>query len=155
MDKLSPSAITVSRRSALAMVGALTASPLAARTAVPMTMYRDEGCGCCLKWADHARKAGFAVQVVDQPNMPALKTRIGIPEALWSCHTAMVARHVVEGHVPLAAVTRMLAMGSKAPLGIAVRGMPLGSPGMEVPDGRIDAFSVMAFDVGGRSRRFQ
>jgi hypothetical protein len=136
------------------MIGALAASPAIASAPISMTMYRDAGCGCCLKWADHARKAGFAVRVVDQPYMAALKTRIAIPQALWSCHTAMVERHVVEGHVPLAAVRRMLALGSKAPLGIAVAGMPLGSPGMEVPDGRTDKFTIMAFDSSGRSWSF-
>lgn len=117
-------------------------------------MFRDAGCGCCLKWAKLAEQAGYAVRVVDQAYMPALKQRIGVPEALWSCHTAMIDRHPIEGHVPLSAVARMLALGSKAPFGLAVPGMPLGSPGMEVPDGRREAFHVMAFDRNGRSRRF-
>jgi hypothetical protein len=154
MDMHIPAPSCVSRRHALTLIGAFAASPALANTPVPLTMYRDAGCGCCLKWGDHARKAGFAVHVVDQPDMAALKTRIGIPQALWSCHTAMVERHLVEGHVPLAAVKRMLALGGKAPLGIAVPGMPIGSPGMEVSSGRTDKFEIIAFAGGGRTWPF-
>lgn len=154
MDMIVPAPFLLSRRSALATLATLAAVPAAGRAAAPMTVYRDQGCGCCLRWADHARRAGFAIRVINEPQMAALKTRLGVPQPLWSCHTALVNRHVVEGHVPLADVTRMLAMEGKAPLGIAVPGMPAGSPGMEMPDGRVQPFVVTAFDAGGKSWRF-
>ncbi|TPE60756.1 DUF411 domain-containing protein [Sandaracinobacter neustonicus] len=142
------------RRTFLAASLAVAAAPALASAQTPMTVYRDAGCGCCLKWAAMAGKAGFTVRVVDQADMQALKRRIGIPEPLWSCHTAMVEGRAVEGHVPFAAIRKMLAMGTKAPRGIAVPGMPVGSPGMEVPDGRREPFDVMAFDQKGTSWRF-
>jgi hypothetical protein len=144
----------LARRTVLAAMLGMTASPVLASTRPQITMFRDAGCNCCLKWAALAEQAGFAVRTVDQPDMPALKQRAGVPEALWSCHTAMIDRHPVEGHVPFAAIAKMRAMGPKAPFGLAVPGMPIGSPGMEVPDGRTEPFHVMAFDRDGRSWRF-
>lgn len=139
------------------MLAALLIGAAAPAMAVPrprITMFRDAGCDCCLKWAALAVQAGYDVRVVDHPSMPALKQRVGVPEGLWSCHTAMVGRHPIEGHVPIAAVASLLKMGSEGPFGVAVPGMPVGSPGMEVPDGRREPFHVMAFDRNGRSRRF-
>ena len=118
--------------------------------AATMTMYRDPGCGCCEQWAERARTAGYRVTVTDSADMPAIKRKLGVPAKLASCHTTTVGAYVVEGHVPLDAVRRLVERRPAGIRGIAVPGMPRGSPGMEMPDGTTDAFSVMAFDKAGR-----
>lgn len=122
--------------------------------AAPMTVYRDPGCGCCEQWAERARSAGYQVVVTDSDDMPAIKRKLGVPAKLASCHTAIVGAYVVEGHVPLEAVRRLVEMRPAGTKGIAVPGMPRGSPGMEMPDGTADAFVVMAFDNAGRITPF-
>lgn len=120
--------------------------------AVPasMTVYRDPNCGCCEAWAGLARQAGYSVNLVDRADMPAIKRQLGIPKQLASCHTARVGDYVIEGHVPLAAVQRLLRSKSRDIAGLAVPGMPRGSPGMEMPGGAGDPYQVMAFDKSGR-----
>ena len=119
-----------------------------------MTVYRDPSCGCCGAWAQIARNAGYQVQLSDHPDMPAIKRQHGVPDELWSCHTGIVGGYAVEGHVPLDDVKRLLSQRPAGIRGIAVPGMPLGSPGMEVPDGTTEAFQVMAFDASGRITPF-
>lgn len=121
---------------------------------VAMTVYRDPGCGCCEAWADLARKAGFNVDLVNRTDMPAVKRRYGVPEELASCHTAVVEGFVIEGHVPLADVDHLLEERPSRVRGLAVPGMPRGSPGMEMPDGSKDPFAVMAFNAAGQSSLF-
>lgn len=118
--------------------------------AAAMTVYRDPSCGCCEAWAGIARKAGYQVTLVDRPDMPAIKRQYGVPEALASCHTAIVGDYAIEGHVPMEDVARLLTERPSGLKGIAVAGMPRGSPGMEMPDGSKDPFQVMAFDATGR-----
>ncbi len=120
-----------------------------------MTVYRDPSCGCCEAWAEIAKQAGYKVSLVDRSDMPAVKAKLGVPEALASCHTATVGGYTVEGHVPLADVARLLEEKPKGIRGIAVAGMPRGSPGMEMPDGSRDAFQVMAFDASGNTTLFK
>ena len=120
-----------------------------------MTVYRDPSCGCCEAWAEIARQAGYQVSVVDRSDMPAIKTRLAVPEALVSCHTTTVSGYALEGHVPLEDVARLLADQPKGIRGLAVAGMPRGSPGMEMPDGAKDAFQVMAFDAAGNTSVFR
>lgn len=115
-----------------------------------MTVYRDPSCGCCKAWAEIAESAGYRVSLVDRNDMPAIKARLGVPEALLSCHTATVGNYVIEGHVPLEAVTRLSSEKPAGIRGISVAGMPRGSPGMEMPDGSKDPFQVTAFDGAGR-----
>lgn len=115
-----------------------------------MLVYRDPSCGCCEAWAEVARNAGYQVNVVDHPDMPAIKRQYGVPASLLSCHTSIVGGYAVEGHVPLGDVQRLLARRPAQVKGIAVAGMPLGSPGMEAPDGAKQDFEVMAFDMSGR-----
>lgn len=115
-----------------------------------MVVYRDPSCGCCKSWANIARKAGYEVTLQDDPNMAAIKKRLGVPEELASCHTATVENLVFEGHVPMKDVARLLANPGNA-RGIAVPGMPAGSPGMEMPDGTKQPFKVIAFDAGGKT----
>jgi len=122
--------------------------------AAAMTVYRDPSCGCCTAWARIARQAGYEVEVIDYPDMPSIKRQYGVPDALWSCHTTIVGGYAVEGHVPIADVKRLLADRPADVRGIAVAGMPLGSPGMEVPDGTVQPFEVMAFDAKGAVRPF-
>ena len=117
---------------------------------VQMTVYRDPSCGCCEAWAGIARKAGFPVNVIDTPDMPAIKRRYGVPDALLSCHTTLAGGYAIEGHVPLEDVERLLNEKPGGIRGIAVSGMPIGSPGMEAPDGKQQPFQVLAFDGGGR-----
>lgn len=127
-------------------------APPAGRMA--MTVYRDPSCGCCEAWAKLAEQAGFAVGLIDHQDMPALKRQHGVPEALASCHTTIVSGYAVEGHVPLADVARLLAERPASIRGIAVPGMPRGSPGMEMPDGSKDRFEVIAFDAAGKTTTF-
>ena len=119
-----------------------------------MVVYRDPSCGCCEKWAALASEAGYQGRVVDHPDMTAIKRQYGVPDELTSCHTAIVGGYAIEGHVPLGHVARLLAENPPGVAGIAVAGMPLGSPGMEVPDGTRDAFEVMAFDRSGKASPF-
>lgn len=116
--------------------------------------YRDPNCGCCHKWVERAQAAGFAVEVRQVPDIMAVKARLGVPQALASCHTSVVGGYLVEGHVPLTAVKKLLANRPKGITGIAVPGMPRGSPGMETPDGTKDAFEVIAFNRQGARGRF-
>lgn len=124
-------------------------------TSAAMTVYRDPSCGCCKAWAEIARDAGYQVSVIDHQDMPAIKKQHGVPDELLSCHTTIVGGYAVEGHVPLEAVQRLLKDKPAGIRGIAVAGMPLGSPGMEVPDGSKQPFEVMAFDAAGRTSVFR
>ena len=117
-----------------------------------VVMYKDPNCGCCGKWAEHMRSAGFAVKEVASARMDLVKQEAGVPEALGSCHTAKVAGYVVEGHVPAADVRRMLAE-KPAIRGLSAPGMPLGSPGMEGPY-PAERYDVVSFDAQGRRAVF-
>ena len=128
--------------------------PAASPAAASMIVYRDPGCGCCEEWAERAREAGFKVAVTNNSDMAAVKRQHGVPQALASCHTTLVGDYVVEGHVPLDDVKRLL-KDRPGIRGIAVAGMPRGSPGMEMPDGSKDPFQIMAFDGAGRISVFQ
>ncbi len=107
-------------------------------------MTKDPNCGCCSGWVDHLRKAGFAVEVKDVPDVNRVKARLGVPSDLWACHTAQVAGYVIEGHVPATALRRFLAERPQAK-GLAVPGMPAGSPGMETPGTPAEEYSVTLF----------
>ena len=113
---------------ALAVGGVASASPNAKPA---MTTYRDPNCGCCGKWAELARAAGYPVTVVPTREMAAVKSQLGVPDELASCHTTTVGGYVVEGHVPFAAVDTLLRTKPAGIVGIALPGMPAGSPGME------------------------
>ena len=119
--------------------------------AAAMTIYRDPNCGCCGSWADLARRAGYTVSLIDSLEMSSVKKRHGVPEELASCHTTLAGNYVIEGHVPFAAIRRLLKERPGGIRGIAVPGMPRGSPGMALPDGSSDAFEVLAFDARGKA----
>lgn len=131
------------RKALLAL--ALVATPAAAASDV--VMYRDPGCGCCEAWAAQVKKAfGGKVRVIDAARRDAL--RKGLPAQLASCHTAIIDGMVFEGHVPIADMRRVLAERPKGVRGLAAGGMPLGSPGMEVPGGARQPYTVVAFGTG-------
>ena len=117
-----------------------------------MTVYKSATCGCCKKWIDHMQDNGFKIKAVDVQNMNSVKQRYGISGKLASCHTAIVEGYVVEGHVPASDVKRLLAE-KKDILGIAVPGMPIGSPGMEMGNRR-DPYAVISFDKEGNLEIF-
>ena len=131
----------------LALGAALTAC---AAQAASLTMYRDANCGCCLAWAGHIeRGGGHDVEAVNHADMAAVKAAHGVPADLLSCHTAVVDGYVIEGHVPVADIERLLAERPEGVAGLAVAGMPVGSPGMEHGDHR-QAYQVIAFGPDGR-----
>ena len=116
---------------------------------------KDATCGCCSKWVDYLRSQGFSVRATDMEigKLNDLKTARGIPQKLRSCHTALVGGYVVEGHVPAADVKRLLKERPSI-VGIAVPGMPAGSPGMEVAGGVVHPYDVVAFAKDGSTRVF-
>jgi hypothetical protein len=131
---------------ALAVLVSLPATP-GAQLATPITVYKTPTCGCCTKWVDYMRQNGFAPEVKDLPALTVIKQSSGIAPALQSCHTSIVDGYVVEGHVPADLVRKMLKERPKI-TGIAVPGMPMGSPGME-QGGRVDPYQVIAFQKSG------
>lgn len=136
-----------------ALVSLLPRSSAAAPKPTPITVYKDPSCGCCRNWVDHLRASGFAPDVHDRSDMTALKDSLGVPATLRSCHTAVVEKYVIEGHVPAADVKQLLATKPAKTVGVAVPGMPAGSPGMEM-GGRVDRYDVIAFAPGGATRIF-
>jgi hypothetical protein len=118
----------------------------------PMTVYKDPNCGCCTEWVSHVRKAGFVVTVRDTADMSSVKASFGVPSALESCHTARVGSYAIEGHVPADLIQRLLREQPVA-RGLAVPGMPQGSPGMEQGAPK-DAYEVLLFDKAGKTRVF-
>ncbi len=120
-----------------------------------VTVYKTATCGCCGKWAEHLQAAGFEVREVNlSPGaLMQVKQKYGVPQQLYSCHTAVVEDYVIEGHVPAQEVQRLLAE-RPAVKGIGVPGMPLGSPGMETPDGTVQPYTVFSFDPGGSLQPF-
>jgi hypothetical protein len=110
---------------------------------------KDPSCGCCEKWIAHLRESRFTVTVTEGPVNP-LKVRLGVPRDLASCHTAQVGGYVIEGHVPAGAIKRLLAE-KPVDIGLAVPGMPVGSPGMEVEGMEPDTYDVTLFGPGVRT----
>jgi hypothetical protein len=121
-------------------VGLATGVRADARPAIKVS--KDPNCGCCTGWVDHLRRNGFAATVVEPADMRPVKTRLGVPVELASCHTAEIAGYIIEGHVPARAIRRLVAEKPDA-LGLAVPGMPIGSPGME--GGTPEVYDVILF----------
>ena len=117
-----------------------------------MKVYKTPTCGCCGKWVDHLRAAGFEVSVQNVDDTSEYRTKAGIPSTLASCHTGFVEGYGIEGHVPAAEIQRLLKNRPKAK-GLAVPGMPMGSPGMEAP--RAQPYSVILVDAEGRPSVYQ
>jgi hypothetical protein len=140
---------SLTRRSALfaAVASLLQTGTLFARDKEVITVHKDPTCGCCSGWVEHLQKAGFDTNVLDTSGLDAVKRRLGIPDDLAACHTAEVAGYIIEGHVPAAALRRLLTEKPQA-TGLAVPGMPVGSPGME--GGRPEKYDVVLFGRDGR-----
>ena len=112
-----------------------------------VTVYKSPTCGCCKDWVKHMEEEGFTVETVDMPNVASVKDSLSVPQQLRSCHTATVDGYALEGHVPAADAKRMLRERPDIS-GIAVPGMPVGSPGMEVEGRPAQRYNVLAFDQG-------
>jgi hypothetical protein len=118
-----------------------------------VTVYKSPSCGCCQKWVDYLQANGFQVKTVDLDDMSEIKAASGVPRALQTCHTAVVEGYVVEGHVPADALKRLLHDRPKV-AGLAVPGMPVGSPGMEVPGTPAQSYDIIAWDKAGKTSVF-
>ena len=132
--------------------GAAPASSIDAGAKKPtITVYKDPGCGCCKSWIEHLIKHGYQVDAKDTPDMTGIKRALGIPDRLSACHTAVINGYLIEGHVPAADIARLLKEKPKV-AGLAVPGMPMGSPGMEGP--RTQHYQVLSFDKAGKTKVF-
>lgn len=123
--------------------------PAFAAAPTAITVYKTPTCGCCKKWVEHLRANGFAPTTRDMPDLSEVKATFGVPAALQSCHTATVGSYVIEGHVPADLIHKMLRERPKI-AGLAVPGMPMGSPGME--GGTPEHYDVVAFERSGKTR---
>jgi hypothetical protein len=150
------------RRSALCLIGGAAAVPLlggaafaAAPPAPAFQMWRDPGCGCCLEWARRMEAAfNRRLPVIETGDMAAVKRARGIPDDLASCHTSLIHGYAIEGHVPPEDIKRLIASRNRAVAGLAVPGMPAGSPGMDVGHNQKQRYQVFAFARGGRRSVF-
>ena len=138
---------------AVAGIGAVLAAdylrpPPSASAAPPDTVvvYKSPTCNCCSKWSAQLKKAGFKVEAHNESEMSLVKTRLGVPQELASCHTSTINGYVIEGHVPAEDIRQLLAKRPKAK-GLAVPGMPIGSPGMEMGE-RVDPYDVLLIAEG-------
>ncbi len=133
---------------------ARSAAKAPAGKALPtITVHKTPTCGCCAVWVEHLRSAGMSVVVRDHDDLGPIKQRLGIPYGKGSCHTAEVAGYFVEGHVPAVDIRRMLTEKPKIK-GLVLPGMPLGSPGMEVPGRPIDPYTVEAVQPDGQTKPY-
>lgn len=145
-----------SRRHALAILALSAAGLGLARPAFAASgqVFRSPACGCCGAWVEHMDQAGYRLQSVMVDDLAAVRRRLGVPDALASCHTAAISGFAIEGHVPAADVTALLARRPKGAIGLAVPGMPVGSPGMEQPSGAREAYATLLILPAGRTRTF-
>ncbi len=140
----------MTRRSLVGLLATAALMGSAARASAEettVTVHKDPNCGCCTGWAQHLRQSGFTVHVEETSNLDAIRSRLGVPTELAACHTAEVGGYVVEGHVPADAIRRLLRHRPSA-RGIAVPGMPAGSPGME--GGRAEPYTAILFGANGQ-----
>lgn len=136
-------------------LGSTLARGVHAQTQPLVEVWKDPSCGCCKDWITHMQANGFQLRVSETGNNAA-RARLGIPEKLGSCHTALVNGYAIEGHVPAKDVQRLLIERPKA-IGLAVPGMPVGSPGMDgaVYGGRKDPYDVLLVLQGGKTAVYQ
>ena len=135
-----PSAVSVP------LPGEAQATPSA--SLVSIKVYKTPTCGCCKAWVEHLEQNGFKAEVVDMPDLSSVKTKYGVAHEHQSCHTAVVGDYTVEGHVPADVIMKML-NEKPAIAGLAVPGMPMGSPGME--GATKEPYDVLTFDRAGRT----
>lgn len=140
--------IYMTRRLAVLTLAAGVLMPTKSWAAPPLvTVHKDPNCGCCGGWVEHLQARGFKTKVIETSAVDAVKTRLGVPDNLAACHTAEIGGYVIEGHVPAKAIERLLAERPSAK-GLAVPGMPAGSPGM---GGAPEAYDVVLFGPKGQS----
>jgi len=129
-----PQTVPAARTDASAAASTTADLPLA-------VVHKSPTCGCCGLWVEHLQKAGFRVEVRNEDNLNSVKERLGVPYGKGSCHTAEIGGYFVEGHAPAEDIKRLLSERPNAK-GLVLPGMPLGSPGMEVPDGTVQPYTV-------------
>ena len=129
--------------------GAPTAAP-AAKPA--LQVYKDPSCGCCQSWVDYMQKNGYKATVIPTPNMDRIKEEHKIPASLQSCHTTIVGGYVIEGHVPVDDIARLLAEKPKGVIGLTIPGMPQSAPGMDVTP--FQPYTVLSFDAAGKTTTY-
>jgi hypothetical protein len=124
-----------------------------AQAGTSIAVYKSRTCGCCAKWVDHLEAGGFSPTVRDEEQMDELKDELGVPRSVRSCHTAMVAGYLIEGHVPAGDIRRLLKERPEA-AGLAVPGMPPRTPGMAQPGESEGGYEVLAFQYDGSTKLF-
>jgi hypothetical protein len=139
--------------SALATVPGLLRAQAPQRALPAMTVYKDANCGCCTAWIEHVEKAGFSVTARNVPDLNAIKRELGVAPRLASCHTGVLGKYLVEGHVPADLIVKLW-REQPAGRGLAVPGMPIGSPGMEVPGVAAERYQVLLFTAQGTTTVF-
>ncbi|WP_313319617.1 DUF411 domain-containing protein [Stenotrophomonas sp.] len=150
----SPSTAATAAAAATAATPAKAIEAAPASKALPLVVvHKDPNCGCCGGWAEHMQAAGFPVQINDTSDMMAVKQRLGIGDGMMSCHTSEIDGYVVEGHVPVEDIRKLLAERPQA-RGLVLPGMPVGTPGMESPDGYRQAFTVALLGNDGSLSEF-
>jgi hypothetical protein len=119
----------------------------------PLTVYKSSSCGCCAQWVDYVRANGFETTVHDEEDMDTIKAQLGVPAGVRSCHTALVGKYLIEGHVPAPDIQRLV-VEQPSVTGLAVPGMPSGTPGMAPSGAKVAGFEVVAFQMDGTTKRF-
>src|SRR4051794_25861580 len=148
----------LSRRALLTHLAAFAGAAAALRVRVeaqaktPITVYKDPNCGCCHQWVEHVQANGFAATVKDTPDVNAVKRAHHVPDALWSCHTALVGAYVIEGHVPASDIRKLLTDRPAKIAGLSIPGMPASAPGMDMKP--FQPYTVLAFDARGKTSTF-
>jgi hypothetical protein len=137
----------------IAILGVGRLAGQAAGSPTAITVYKSASCGCCTKWVDYLRASGFAPAVHDEADMDAIKDEMGVPKGVRSCHTALVDRYLVEGHVPADDIRRLL-KEHPAVAGLAVPGMPKSTPGMAMPGDAPEPYEVLAFARDGKTTTY-
>jgi hypothetical protein len=140
--------MSLTRRHAFLLLGATALAAGAAVADEPrkVVVHKSPTCGCCGGWSKRMREAGFLVEEINEPDMKPIKAKLGVPDAMASCHTAELDGYVIEGHVPPQAIAKLLSERPKA-IGLAAPGMPMGSPGMEM--GEPEVYSLYLFGADG------
>jgi len=146
---LIPALLIVPAAMAAGASGTKATASTAAGALPTVVTYKDPSCGCCGNWIEHMRQHGFKVEAENRSDMAAVKARLGVPMSKASCHTSKVGGLVVEGHVPAEDVIRLLKEKRTGVIGLTAPGMPMGSPGMEMPDGRKQAYTVELIKADG------
>src|SRR6266851_1823219 len=144
----------MNRRNSLALIASLVLFAKSSRSQSPgplISVFKTPTCSCCGKWVEHLKANGFTVKVQEVNSTAAYERQYRVPRSMVSCHTAVVNGYTIEGHVPAADIKRLLNEKPKA-VGLAVPGMPVGSPGMEAAHS--EAFSVLIFDESGHGSVF-